>query len=379
MRLENAYQKMFHPTRGVEESQKKKHIGKAVGLWIGTLGLLPLVAGISHLIKKIRAKHKTPQDLTPTDNRMKSVTNSTLSRSRSPSLSETPTSSPSGTRSASPSISSSSSDGPQNVLPPVPPEVKVPETTPLMTPNASDVATQIDPTRLASEWKAKLRETKAKADAGDVNARYQLLRWQAEYRNLGDVEKITEDEVWREVTNSAIKAKNPEAMFDRIAELYKELQSAQSTTAIEKEINVLRGQLEALKTPEAEVAKAKLWGLNKVSGDDSDSLKLRKAADEGNTEALYQLGIKNYRIYGLELKVAADKGHPGAIFAVADYMRQGVIELENPQDKDRAIVDQYAQAAARGHKGATGALIQFLGEDSPEAQKWLRPMSEMYE
>ncbi|MFV0341062.1 MAG: hypothetical protein ACK5MA_10645, partial [Parachlamydiaceae bacterium] len=239
------------------------------------------------------------------------------------------------------------------------------------------VATQIDPTKLASEWKAKLRETKAKAVSGDVNARYQLLRWQAEYRNLGDIEKITENKVWREVTSSAIQAKNPEAMFDRIAELYKELQTAQSATAIEKEIGALRVQLEALKTPEAEVAKAKLWGLNQVRGVDGPNL--LKAAEEGNTEAMYQLGSRGDRGYRGLLMQAAKLGHPGAIFAVADYMRQGVIELENPQDKDRAIVDQYAQAAARGHKGATGALIQFLGEDSPEAQKWLRPMSEMYE
>jgi hypothetical protein len=358
MRLENAYQKMFHPTKDVEESQKKKHIGKAVGLWIGTLGLYPLVAGISHLIKKFRAKHKTPQELTPTDNRTTSATSSTLSISRSPSLSGTPTSSPSGSHSPSPSISSrSSSYGPQD-------ELKTPLAAPPSVTKSEASGTQeemvtTDPAKLAKEWEARVEMVRKRADAGSANDKFQLLVWQEEGRNIGHGSIG-----YMKTVEAAIQAKNPEAMALGIKILYEKIDDTGRTKEIDKEIDELRADLEQLTTPEAQVAKVKVLVL------EGKWDKVRLAADKGNLEAKYQLGIKNRRTYGDDLMEAARNGHPEAQYQLAEWIDQKVL-TGSPEEYHEWL----AKAANQGHVKAFGDLLdekrQAKATHPSEFDAWL--------
>lgn len=321
MRIEKDYQTMFHPLKNLVEGQgKKKPIGKAAALWICTLGVYPLVAGLTHLIKKgidqHRAKKLEKDDLNPgvrkadtlakshlantdpeSSNRLRA--SSMASNSAGPSasyfeqaekpttppgdaqstasrrpqdeeglrlskrLSQTlsassPTQSPevsslSASPSAIPSHSIAEEDEPQ-ATPPVDAQSTAPR-------EPEGVTPQITQDEMAKAWKDEMIRVRDKAAAGDVNAEFQMLVWQIEGRNIGDVNLMP---FYDKIVLEACKADNPEALLLSIKDLYtKREEPGARTKKIDGEIAFLRRWLEKLKGPEAEAAQAKLWALGK--------------------------------------------------------------------------------------------------------------------
>lgn len=215
--MDRDYQAMFHPFRD-ESVGKGKGLAKAVGLWVATLGIYPLVAGIKHY----RAKQKTQGDLNPAEGKTKNIGKrlSTALRNLQPAPSTTPT---------------------QSTLP-------NPGTTHPELPKEAMPATAEDP-QVDEVWNAEVTDVIAKAKEGDKNALFQLLVWQSERRNLGGLD-LVEGQNPEAIIDDAAAIGNPLAINWKISGLEYNKRTAilkgQSTEAITEQINTLRTQLEQI-------------------------------------------------------------------------------------------------------------------------------------
>lgn len=357
-RINSYYQKIFHPTEGMENARKRdkaKNVLKSIGLFATIV--MPIVVGSVKKYREYKATHQPPNGDNSTANIVK----------RSAAILNTSSKNSASLEEDHPTVE-------RDTLPTVAPAKNEP-----LQPMTFET---FDPAVVVTEWKKMRADTEKKANEGNPHAKFQLLLWEKEGRNV----KETTAEELIEIVKLAVEAGNPEAILWKITELYNSKQKVDDTRAIEKEIRQLRETLEKDPTPQGVAAKAKLWAMRREEGDGG---KLKDAAKDGIPEAMYRQAIytENRRIDLDGLEDAAEKGHPEAQLKLGLELENEVFILTPGEDEEPVSAEDlsrecYAQAAQLGNIEAFGRLCKakLKGKDAndPESIKWTRALVDVF-